>query len=229
MNQNLFLFRIMEVCWLAQTRFEWWARTQSLSLVKRSTDLVLTVPIFIILMPLFLLISLIIKFSDGGPALFWQRRIGLNGKQFSFPKFRSMCVNSEKVRHSLQSQNAHGATGVTFKMKGDPRITPFGRFLRRTSLDELPQLWCVIKGDMSLVGPRPALPGEVVRYSTVDRQRLTVQPGLTCIWQVSGRSEVPFPQQVLMDIEYIRTRSVLLDITLLGRTLPAVLRGRGAY
>jgi lipopolysaccharide/colanic/teichoic acid biosynthesis glycosyltransferase len=118
---------------------------------------------------------------------------------------------------------------VTFKMKRDPRITPVGRFIRRASLDELPQLWCVLRGEMSLVGPRPPLPAEVARYTLDDRERLAVTPGLTCIWQVNGRSEVPFPQQVQMDLDYIRRPGLWADVKLLLKTLPAVLRGRGAY
>jgi lipopolysaccharide/colanic/teichoic acid biosynthesis glycosyltransferase len=119
--------------------------------------------------------------------------------------------------------------GVIFKMKNDPRIIPIGRFIRKASIDELPQLWNVLKGDMSLVGPRPALPSEVNQYSLQDRQRLEVIPGITCIWQVSGRSNIPFPQQVQLDTEYIQSQSLLLDIKLLLKTIPAVLLSRGAY
>jgi len=118
---------------------------------------------------------------------------------------------------------------VTFKMKTDPRITPVGRFIRRFSIDELPQLWCVLRGDMTLVGPRPPIPSEVARYGLKDRYRLSVKPGLTCIWQVSGRSEIPFEQQVELDIEYIQRQSIAADVKLLARTVPAVVRGRGAY
>ena len=214
---------------LKRVRLDWWLQTQSSFLIKRLIDLCLTIPAFILLMPLFAVIALAIKLCDGGPVLYWQRRIGVNGKVFPFPKFRSMIVNSQKVRQTLDAQNEHGAKSVTFKMKSDPRITSVGKFLRRASLDELPQLWCVLTGDMSLVGPRPPLPEEVACYTMAQRERLTVLPGLTCIWQVNGRSEVPFPQQVFMDIEYIRSRSLFLDLQLLGQTLPAVLKGRGAY
>jgi len=161
--------------------------------------------------------------------LFWQPRVGLHGRVFSFPKFRSMCVDAEAVRAKLLAANQHGGDGVTFKMKRDPRITPIGRIIRRTSIDELPQLWCVLNGQMSLVGPRPPLISEVARYSMLERQRLSVTPGLTCIWQVSGRSEIPFPQQVRMDIKYIQHRSLGGDVKLLAKTLPAVIKGRGAY
>jgi lipopolysaccharide/colanic/teichoic acid biosynthesis glycosyltransferase len=119
--------------------------------------------------------------------------------------------------------------GVIFKMKNDPRIIPIGRFIRKASIDELPQLWNVMKGDMSLVGPRPALPSEVNQYSLADRKRLEVIPGITCIWQVSGRSNIPFPQQVQLDVQYIQSQSILLDLKLLFKTIPAVLLSRGAY
>ena len=161
--------------------------------------------------------------------LYWQQRVGLDGRVFSFPKFRSMRMDADAVRLQLLARNQHGSQGVTFKMRHDPRITRVGRFIRRTSIDELPQLWSVARGDMSLVGPRPPLRSEVEHYTQADRERLAVVPGLTCIWQVSGRSEIPFPQQVQMDIEYIRQRSLGTDIALLARTVPAVIKGRGAY
>ena len=208
---------------------DWWLHTHMLSVLKRMVDVCLTLPAVIVLAPLFAAVALAIKINDGGPALYWQTRVGQNGKTFRFPKFRSMRVQADKLHSSMQQQNQHGADCVTFKLKRDPRITSVGRFIRRTSIDELPQLWCVLNGEMSLVGPRPALPSEVARYTTSDRQRLTVKPGLTCIWQVNGRSEVPFPQQVRMDIEYIRTRSIGRDLRLIGETFPAVLKWRGAY
>jgi lipopolysaccharide/colanic/teichoic acid biosynthesis glycosyltransferase len=198
-------------------------------MVKRALDLALVVPAVVLLMPLFLLVALAIKLHDRGPVLFWQQRVGLNGRVFSFPKFRSMCVNAEAVRAALLAANEHGSEGVTFKMKRDPRITPVGRLIRRTSIDELPQLWSIVRGDMSLVGPRPPLVNEVARYTMEERQRLSVTPGLTCIWQVNGRSEIPFPQQVEMDIDYIQQRSIGNDIKLIAKTVPAVVRGRGAY
>lgn len=207
----------------------WWQKTQSLHPAKRGLDVIVAAGVLLVLSPLFLLVALCIKLHDRGPVLFWQKRVGLNGREFGFPKFRSMCVNAEDVRKKLEAQNQHGAAGVTFKMKRDPRITPVGRLIRRTSIDELPQLWCVIKGDMTLVGPRPPLPVEVARYSLRDRARLAVTPGLTCIWQVSGRSNIPFPQQVNMDIDYIHRRSIGTDIKLLIKTIPAVVLGRGAY
>ena len=140
-----------------------------------------------------------------------------------------MRVDAEEVRAKLLETNQHGAGGVTFKMKNDPRVTPIGRFIRRFSIDELPQLWCILRGDMSLVGPRPPIIGEVDRYSMRDRARLEVTPGLTSIWAVSGRSEIPFEQQVEMDIEYIQTKSIGNDVKLLVKTVPAVIKGKGAY
>jgi lipopolysaccharide/colanic/teichoic acid biosynthesis glycosyltransferase len=207
----------------------WWWKTRSLRLLKRVLDVVLVLPALILLAPLFAAIALAIKLHDGGPVLFWQRRVGRDGHDFAFPKFRSMCVNAEAMRTKIEAANQHGADGVTFKIKRDPRITPVGRLIRRTSMDELPQLWCVLKGEMSLVGPRPPIPKEVARYSLADRARLSVTPGLTCIWQVSGRSEIPFPQQVEMDVRYIREQSLSSDVKLLLATVPALVRGRGAY
>ena len=215
---------------LARRRYLLWqALTRGQSLGKRLLDLVVVVPALLALMPLFLLVGVLIRSTDGGPMLYWQRRVGLSGREFDFPKFRSMGVNSDEVRRKLEALNQHGAQGVTFKMKRDPRITWIGRIIRRFSIDELPQLWCVLKGDMTLVGPRPPLPSEVARYTLADRERLCVVPGLTCIWQVSGRSDVPFDRQVVMDVAYIHQRSLLTDLALLLRTVPAVVLGKGAY
>jgi lipopolysaccharide/colanic/teichoic acid biosynthesis glycosyltransferase len=143
-------------------------------------------------------------------------------------KFRSMYMDADQRLKELIAQNEMQG-GVLFKMKNDPRITPVGRFIRKMSIDELPQLWNVLKGDMSLVGPRPALPSEVDQYSLHDRQRLEVIPGITCIWQVSGRSDIPFPEQVQLDVQYIDSQFIWLDIKLLFQTIPAVLFSRGAY
>jgi lipopolysaccharide/colanic/teichoic acid biosynthesis glycosyltransferase len=140
-----------------------------------------------------------------------------------------MVTDAEQRLRTLESNNDHGAGGVTFKMKRDPRITPIGRIIRKLSIDELPQLWLVVTGDLSLVGPRPPVPREVARYTLADRRRLSVKPGLTCIWQVTGRSEIPFERQVELDVEYIQSQSVWLDLRLLLKTVPAVLLGRGAY
>ena len=209
-------------------RVFWWWQTRRFLLVKRALDLLLVAPAMVLLTPLFLFIAAAIKLEDGGPVLYWQRRVGLHGGVFAFPKFRSMRTDSDRVRQQIEHLNQHGGS-ITFKMKNDPRITGVGRWLRRASLDELPQLWCVLRGDMSLVGPRPPMVSEVEKYSLADRRRLSVTPGLTCIWQVSGRSDIPFPKQAAMDVDYIRGRSLGLDMRLLLATVPAVLQGRGAY
>ncbi len=197
--------------------------------VKRALDLVVAAELLVLLTPLFLAVAAAIKLTDGGPVLFWQTRVGRHGRPLRFPKFRSMRVDAEAVKAQLAAANQHGANGVTFKMKSDPRITSIGRLIRKLSIDELPQLWLVLTGDMSLVGPRPPVPSEVEKYTVTDRRRLDVKPGLTCTWQVSGRSDIPFDRQVELDVEYIQSRSVLVDIGLLARTVPAVLLGRGAY
>jgi lipopolysaccharide/colanic/teichoic acid biosynthesis glycosyltransferase len=155
--------------------------------------------------------------------------VGQWGREFRFPKFRSMVPDAEQQRAKVLAGNQHGSMGITFKMKRDPRITKTGAILRKLSIDELPQLWCVLRGEMSLVGPRPPLPVEVERYALCDRRRLEVKPGLTCIWQVSGRSELPFEQQSRLDAQYIDSHSIVLDIVLLLKTIPAILGGRGAY
>jgi lipopolysaccharide/colanic/teichoic acid biosynthesis glycosyltransferase len=210
-------------------RSGWWWHTRRFDHCKRALDLLLVVPAVVLLAPLLLAAAVAIKLNDRGPALFWQRRVGRDGVEFDLPKFRSMRVDAPRMHVSLAGHNQHGADGVTFKMRHDPRITPVGRWIRRFSVDELPQLWCVLRGEMTLVGPRPPLPSEVARYTPTDRTRLAVKPGLTCIWQVSGRAEIPFERQVTMDIEYIRRRSLRQDFRLLWATLPAVIRGRGAY
>jgi lipopolysaccharide/colanic/teichoic acid biosynthesis glycosyltransferase len=197
-------------------------------ILKRGLDILVSGGMMLTLAPLFFVVSLCIFLTDRGPALFWQERVGKYGRVFKFPKFRSMVVNAEAIQARLMAQNQHGA-GITFKMKKDPRITWIGRIIRRTSIDELPQLWCVLKGEMSLVGPRPPLVREVERYSLEDRRRLNCTPGLTCSWQVSGRAEIPFPQQVEMDVSYIENQSFAEDIKLLLKTIPAVISGRGAY
>lgn len=196
-------------------------------MVKRALDILISTTALFLLTPLFVLLTVLIK-RDGGPALYWQTRVGLNGRAFPFPKFRSMVVNADALKDELLTQNDH-QNSVTFKMKEDPRITPIGKVMRRLSMDELPQFWCVLKGDMSLVGPRPPVPREVALYTLEERQRLSVRPGLTCIWQVEGRGDIPFPQQVKLDRDYIFRQSLSLDLSLLFRTVPAVLAGKGAY
>ena len=195
---------------------------------KRLLDILISFVALMVLLPLMLVTAAVIKLTSKGKILFWQKRVGLNGKHFYFPKFRSMISDADHLKENLAKYNIH-KDGHTFKMKNDPRITRVGRFIRKFSIDELPQLWCVLKGDMTLVGPRPATIDEVSKYDYVERKRLMVKPGLTCIWQVSGRSELSFQKQLEMDCEYIRDRSIWLDIKILFKTIPAVLTGKGAY
>jgi lipopolysaccharide/colanic/teichoic acid biosynthesis glycosyltransferase len=196
--------------------------------LKRGLDVALALTALVLLAPLLLIVAALIKLTDGGAVLFWQTRVGRWGREFAFPKFRSMIPNADRLKSQLLAQNDH-KEGVTFKMRRDPRITWIGRLIRKFSIDELPQLWCVLKGDMTLVGPRPPVPREVARYTLADRRRLDVTPGLTCIWQVSGRSNLDFPRQVELDVEYIENQSLWLDCKLLLKTVPAVLTGRGAF
>ena len=194
--------------------------------VKRMLDITLSAFLLVFLAPLFALISAAIKVTSPGPVLFRQRRVGLNGRIFTMYKFRSMCLNAARERAELESQNE--MEGPVFKMRNDPRITPLGKFLRRFSLDELPQLWNVFIGDMSLVGPRPPVPGEVNKYQRRYRRRLSMRPGLTCTWQVSGRNEISdFESWVKLDLEYIDNWSLGKDFELLCKTVPAVIFGTG--
>jgi lipopolysaccharide/colanic/teichoic acid biosynthesis glycosyltransferase len=198
------------------------------AVAKRTTDLLGAGFLLILLMPLFAAIALTIKLTSRGPIFFSQWRVGEGGRRFRFYKFRSMVVDAEERKAALLAWNDH-QDSITFKMKRDPRITLIGRWIRKGSIDELPQLWNVLKGDMSLVGPRPPVPSEVALYTEEEWQRLTVTPGLTCLWQVSGRGDLPFDRQVELDREYIRRRSWWFDCVLLLRTIPAVLTARGAY
>ena len=195
--------------------------------VKRLFDLVCVSLGLLFLAPLFLLIALSIKLSSKGPVLFCQTRVGYKGEHFSIYKFRSMHLDAEIHRADLLKKSDRN--GVCFKLKNDPRVTPVGRLLRRTSMDELPQLLNILKGEMSLVGPRPALPEEVDAYSERALRRLNVAPGITGIWQISGRAEIDFNRMVEMDIAYSRTNSILLDFFLIILTARAVISGRGAY
>jgi exopolysaccharide biosynthesis WecB/TagA/CpsF family protein len=195
--------------------------------VKRSVDLVASAMLLFVLAPVLAGVALAIRLEDRGPALFRQTRIGANGRPFTMLKFRSMHVDAEARRAALLAQSERD--GICFKMRRDPRITRVGAIIRRFSLDELPQIINVLTGDMSLVGPRPALPSEVATYAGRSWQRLGGKPGITCIWQVSGRAEIAFEQQVEMDITYLGMRSLVTDIGLLLRTIPAVIGGRGAY
>jgi len=195
--------------------------------IKRAIDVIISGFLLVLLAPSFVLIGILIAVTSPGPILFRQRRMGLNGRLFYLYKFRSMRINAERELPVLKKKNE--MRGPAFKMKDDPRVTPFGRFLRRFSLDELPQLWNVFIGDMSLVGPRPPVPGEVSMYERKDRRRLSMRPGLTCTWQVSGRNDIAdFDSWVKLDLEYIDNWSLSRDVSLLLRTVPAVLFGQGA-
>ncbi|MCE1183128.1 MAG: sugar transferase [Rhodocyclales bacterium] len=209
-------------------RLGWRLAPRAGQLAKRGLDIVVALAVLLAALPLLALVGLLIKATDGGPLLFWQTRIGKWGQPFQFPKLRSMVVNAEALKATLANSNEHGDS-ITFKLKRDPRVTWIGRIIRKTSIDELPQLWCVLKGEMSLVGPRPALAEEVAYYSLDDRRRLDVLPGLTCIWQVSGRAEIAFAEQVRLDVRYIEEQSLREDLKLLCKTIPAVISGRGAY
>jgi exopolysaccharide biosynthesis polyprenyl glycosylphosphotransferase len=196
-------------------------------LVKRATDVVVSAIALLILSPFIAIIAILVKLTSPGPAIFRQMRCGLNGRQFEFYKFRSMCDNAEAMRAELEHLNEKGS--VVFKMKNDPRLTPLGRWLRKFSIDEWPQLWNVLKGDMSLVGPRPPLPEEVKQYERWQRRRLRMRPGLTCLWVVKGRDKVDFEDWMKMDMQYIDNWSLALDWQIILRTIPQVLIGRGAH
>ena len=196
--------------------------------VKRALDIVVSALGMILLAPVFLAIAIAVKLSSPGPVFFSQVRVGRYGRHFNFYKFRSMRQDAEALKDGLKGQN-ESKDGVIFKMKDDPRITKVGRILRRTSIDELPQLWNVFIGDMSLVGPRPPVPSEVQEYTLEDRKRLDVIPGITCLWQIKGRSEIPFHEQVRLDKEYILAPGIWKDVVILLKTIPAIIGGKGAY
>ncbi|MFA6220986.1 MAG: sugar transferase [Desulfomonilaceae bacterium] len=196
-------------------------------MLKRGIDIIGSLFGLILLSPVFALTALAIKVEDRGPVFFASDRAGKWGKRFKMFKFRSMILEADQLKDDLLDQNETG--GVIFKMKRDPRITRVGRLIRKLSIDELPQLYNVLRGDMSLVGPRPHPPKEVELYTLTDRRRLDATPGLTCFWQVSGRSDINFETQVRLDVQYIESQSLLGDLKLLLKTIPAVLTGRGAY
>jgi len=198
------------------------------SLLKRGADIVLSAAALVLLSPVFLLLALLVKWSSPGPVFFRQKRVGVKGKEFDFYKFRSMVVNAEALRTQLEQYN-EVKDGVIFKMKNDPRITPIGHFLRKYSLDELPQLFNVLKGDMSIVGPRPPLMSEVLQYQHEQMGRLMVRPGLTGLPQIRGRSDLAFNEWVKWDLWYIRNWSLWLDLRIILATIPVVLKGKGAY
>jgi len=197
-------------------------------IAKRMIDISATLVATLLLAPLMIIVVIFIRLESKGPILFSQKRVGLDGKLFNMYKFRSMVQNAEALKKELTDTN-ESKDGVIFKMKDDPRITKVGKFIRKWSIDELPQLFNVLKGDMSLVGPRPPVPSEVVEYVNNELKRLHIAPGITCYWQIAGRSEIPFKQQVALDIKYIATRSLWTDIKILVATVPAVLAKKGAY
>jgi exopolysaccharide biosynthesis polyprenyl glycosylphosphotransferase len=195
-------------------------------LAKNVLDAFLAAFGLILSSPVMALAAMAVKLTSPGPVIFKQYRCGLNGRKFKIYKFRTMVDNAEEMKKNLVRFNE--IKGAAFKMKNDPRITPVGRFLRKTSIDELPQLFNILKGDMSFVGPRPPLAEEVVRYDCWQRRKLSMKPGLTCLWQINGRSNVSFEQWMKLDLEYIDNWSLLKDAEILVKTVPAVLKGTGA-
>jgi exopolysaccharide biosynthesis polyprenyl glycosylphosphotransferase len=195
-------------------------------LIKRLLDVFTAAVVSIALSPLLLFVAIAIRLDSPGPVFFTQERLGMNKRRFKLLKFRSMVVDAEARRAGLETLNE--MDGPVFKIANDPRITRVGRFIRRTSIDELPQLLNVLKGDMSLVGPRPPLPSEVDRYQWLDRKRISVMPGITCLWQISGRNDLSFEQWMEMDRQYIEKWSLWLDLKILVKTIPVVVLRRGA-
>ncbi len=195
--------------------------------LKRFGDIVLSMAALVFLSPVFLVVALIIRLEDGGPAFYVQERNGINGKIFRMYKFRSMCVDAEEIHKELLRQNE--LDGPAFKMKNDPRVTKIGKFIRRTSIDELPQLINIIKGDMSIVGPRPLPTYETAQCNEYQNQRLLVKPGLTCYWQCCGRNNISFDEWMELDMRYIREAGIWTDCKLILKTFAAVIRSEGAY
>ena len=209
-------------------KYSWIVVIKSTYCIKRIVDIIGSSFFLILFSPLFLVTAVAIKIESRGPVFFSQVRNGKWGKPFHIYKFRSMVTGAYKMKEQFLDQN-ESSGGVIFKMKKDPRITRVGRIIRKLSVDELPQLWNVLKGDMSLVGPRPPLPTEVAEYEYSERRRLDVTPGITCIWQVSGRSNIDFKGQVRLDIQYIENQCFWNDVKILFKTIPVVLLGKGAY
>lgn len=195
--------------------------------IKRLIDVVCSFMGVLVLSPLFIIIAIIIKTTSKGPVFFSQKRVGKNGKEFNMYKFRSMVVNAEELKEKLEAQNE--MSGPMFKIKDDPRVTKVGKFIRKTSIDELPQLWNVLKGDMSLVGPRPSLPKEVAQFDKWMNKRLEVKPGLTCYWQVSGRNNIDFEDWMKLDIKYVDERSTWIDIKLIFKTIGVLFGDKNAH
>ena len=197
--------------------------------LKRALDLSGALAALCLFAPVFVVTALLIKLEDHGPVFFCQPRVGAGGRLFRMWKFRSMRVDAEQIKDQLLAANQHGQAGVTFKMQNDPRVTRIGKWIRKLSIDEFPQFYNVLRGEMSLVGPRPPLSREVAAYKASHLRRLRVKPGITCLWQIGGRADIDFEGQVRLDLEYIRSSSALYDIVILLKTLPAVIFGKGAY
>lgn len=195
--------------------------------IKRLFDILVSFIMLVILLPLFIIVGLAIVLTSKGHAFYVSTRVGLNGKEFKMVKFRSMIKDAEKMKKKLEKYNEM-KDGPTFKMKDDPRITKVGKFIRKTSIDELPQLFNIFAGQMTFVGPRPGLPQEVAMYDDFARNRLLAKPGLTCIWQCSGRNTIDFQTWMKMDNEYLEKRSLWFDFVILLKTVPAVLTSKGA-
>lgn len=195
--------------------------------LKRAFDILTSLVLLILLLPFLALIGLAVWVEDGGTVLFPQTRVGRHGRLFKMYKIRSMCPDAEQRLKDVLAKNQL-KDGITFKLKDDPRMTKVGKWLRKYSFDELPQLYNVLIGDMSLVGPRPPVPREVAMYRPADRRRLAAKPGITCVWQISGRSEIDFSGQVGLDVGYIETQSFWTDLKILFKTIPAVFSGKGA-
>ena len=195
--------------------------------IKRLIDIICSFVGILVLSPLFIIIAIIVKFTSKGPIFFSQKRVGRNGKEFDMYKFRSMVVNAEELKEKLAAQNE--MSGPMFKMKDDPRVTKVGKFIRKTSIDELPQLWNILKGDMSLVGPRPSLPKEVAQFEDWMYKRLEVKPGLTCYWQVSGRNNIDFEDWMKLDIRYVEERNLWIDIKLIFKTVGVLFGDKNAH
>ncbi|UCG53476.1 MAG: sugar transferase [Candidatus Latescibacterota bacterium] len=194
---------------------------------KRVFDLVVSLIVLILLFPVIPVIAVMIRLDSPGPVFFRQDRVGKNGRVFKFLKFRSMFREAEEHRKDVESLNEQD--GPVFKARSDPRITSVGGFLRRSSLDEIPQILNVVKGDMSIVGPRPPIPAEVEHYQPWQRRRLEVTPGITCLWQISGRSHLSFNEWMRLDMEYLKHRSFKTDLLIFLKTIPAVIARKGAY
>jgi lipopolysaccharide/colanic/teichoic acid biosynthesis glycosyltransferase len=198
------------------------------AVIKRGLDIVIALTLLVLLAPLFAILCVLIRWTSPGPVFYRWCVLGRHARPFVGYKFRTMVADADQLK--LRYMHRNEMTGPVFKLRDDPRVTPLGRWLRKYSIDELPQLWSVVKGDMSLVGPRPPSAEEFVRYEAWQRGKLAVTPGITCLWQVSGRSEISdFATWAALDLEYIRSWNLWLDVRLLARTIPAVVTARGAY